>query len=111
MLSAAFRRALKRVLFSCLAGAGGLAVLGAELAAPPKNPANVAAASNEGEQMMRTFKLPAGFKAEVVAAEPHLANVVAFAFDEKGQVYVSETFRLHAGVPDIRGIMSWLDED
>src|SRR2546429_10019207 len=40
-----------------------------------------------------------------------LANPVAFDFDEKGRAYVCETFRLNAGVDDIRGIMDWLDEE
>jgi quinoprotein glucose dehydrogenase len=40
-----------------------------------------------------------------------LANPVAFNFDEKGRAYVCETFRLHAGVDDIRGLMDWLDEE
>lgn len=97
-------RALSLGLFCFSAGAG-------ELGGPVKNVPRVAEASKEGEEMLRGVKLPQGFKAEVVAAEPNLANVVAFGFDERGSVYVSETFRLHAGVPDIRGLMSWLDED
>jgi quinoprotein glucose dehydrogenase len=83
-----------------------------ELAAPAaKNQPKVAAASKEGEDAIRSLKLPPGFKAELIAAEPHLANVVAFHIDEHGRIYVCETFRLHAGVTDIRGHMDWLDED
>ncbi len=40
-----------------------------------------------------------------------LANPVAFCLDEKGVVYVAETFRLDAGVTDTRGHMDWLDDD
>ena len=40
-----------------------------------------------------------------------LANPVGFGFDEKNRFYVAETFRLHAGVTDIRGHMDWLDDD
>jgi len=36
------------------------------------------------------------------APEPLLANPVAICTDEKGRWYVAETFRLHAGVTDIR---------
>jgi len=57
------------------------------------------------------MKAPEGFKLELFAAEPHLANPVAFSFDHQGRLYVVETFRLHAGVTDIRGHMNWLDED
>ena len=42
-------------------------------------------------------------KVEVWAAEPLLANPVAFCFDEKGRCYVAETFRHTHGVPDTRG--------
>ncbi len=49
-------------------------------------------------------------KVEVWASEPHLANPVAFAFDEKGRCFVVETFRHSQGVPDTRG-KPWLDDD
>src|SRR5688572_25533053 len=75
--------------------------------APPK----VAEASDEGEKTMRGFVLPEGFKVELIAAEPHLANPVAFDIDHAGRIWVAETFRLHAGVTDIRGKNTWLDED
>jgi quinoprotein glucose dehydrogenase len=71
----------------------------------------VAPASNEGELAMKGFVLAPGFKVELFAAEPDLANPVAFTVDEQGRFYVAETFRLHAGVTDIRGHMDWLDED
>src|SRR5262245_45402885 len=51
-----------------------------------------------------------GLKVEVWAAEPHLANPVAFTFDEKGRCFVVETFRHTQGVPDTRG-KPWLDDD
>src|SRR3954469_25725561 len=71
----------------------------------------VAPASNGGEMAMKGFVLQPGFKVEIFAAEPHLANPVAFTVDDQGRFYVAETFRLHAGVTDIRGHMSWLDEE
>src|SRR5688572_13145514 len=74
---------------------------------PPK----VAEASNEGELAMKGIILPEGFKAELFAAEPHLANPVAFDIDHQNRFWVAETFRLHAGVTDIRGKNTWLDED
>ncbi len=71
----------------------------------------VAAASDEGERAIKRFSVPKGFKVELFAAEPLLANPVAFSIDEKGRFFVAETFRLHAGVTDIRQHMTWLDEE
>ncbi len=71
----------------------------------------IAPASDEAARAIRTFRVPAGLQVEVFAAEPLLANPVAFGFDEKGVAYVAETFRLHAGVTDTRGHMNWLDDD
>jgi len=65
----------------------------------------------EGELAIKTFEIPSGLKVGLWAAEPLLANPVAFNFDEQGRAYLCETFRLHAGVGDIRGIMDWLDEE
>jgi len=68
-------------------------------------------ASDEGLRVMAKFRVPPGLKVELWAAEPLLANPVALAFDEHGRCYVAETFRHSQGVPDIRGHMSWLDDD
>lgn len=85
------------------------------LAAPetPKSEYNpkVAKASDEGEKAIPRFKIDKSLKVEVWAAEPLLANPVAFTFDQKGVCYVAETFRLHKGVTDTRGHMNWLDDD
>lgn len=85
---------------------------GGELALPGSSVApKVADASNEGEMAMKGMLLPAGFKVELFAAEPDLANPVAFDIDRQNRFWVAETFRLHAGVSDIRGKSAWLDED
>jgi len=68
-------------------------------------------AAIDPELAIKQFKVPPGFKVELFAAEPQLANPVAFCFDEQGKCYVAETFRLHAGVTDIRGHMNWLDDE
>jgi quinoprotein glucose dehydrogenase len=73
--------------------------------------AYVAPASDEAQLAIKRIKPAAGLKVDLWAAEPMLANPVAFCFDEKGRAYVCETFRLGAGVDDIRGIMDWLNED
>src|SRR5258708_25703600 len=72
---------------------------------------SVAKASPDASQAIKRFRLPQGLKAELYASEPLLANPVAFGFDEKGRVYVVETFRLHHAVTDTRGHMGWLDDD
>src|SRR6266581_2465543 len=71
----------------------------------------VAPASNEGQLAVKQFQVPTGLKVDLWAAEPLLANPVAFNFDEKGRAYVCETFRLNVGVDDIRQLMDWLDEE
>jgi quinoprotein glucose dehydrogenase len=71
----------------------------------------VAKASDEWKTAMKRMKLPAGVHADMWAAEPHVANIVAFHFDEKGRCFVAETFRLHAGVTDNRSHTYWIDDD
>ena len=41
--------------------------------------------SDEAQQAIKRFRLPKGVEASVWAAEPLLANPVAFCFDEKGR--------------------------
>ena len=71
----------------------------------------VKGASAEPAATLKRIKLPAGFSSRVFAAEPLLANPVAFTLDNQLRCYVAETFRLHAGVTDIRSHMDWLDDD
>ncbi len=68
-------------------------------------------ASEEAQKAIAGFQIPAGYSASVFAAEPHLANPVAFSMDHQGRAYVVESFRVHAGVTDICGHMDWLDDD
>jgi quinoprotein glucose dehydrogenase len=71
----------------------------------------IARASDEGLKAIRSFRIPPGLKVELFAAEPLLANPVAFCIDEKGVAYVAETFRHGDGVTDTRNHMDWLDDD
>ncbi|WP_166826239.1 PVC-type heme-binding CxxCH protein [Thalassoroseus pseudoceratinae] len=71
----------------------------------------IAPASNEGQQAIEGFKIPDGFQVELVAAEPLLANPVAFDIDEQGRFYICETFRQQKGVEDNRSHMDWLHDD
>ena len=71
----------------------------------------IADKSLEGEQAIHRFKIPGGITAQLFAAEPMVANPVAFCFDERGRVFVAETFRQSKGVEDNRGHMNWLLDD
>jgi quinoprotein glucose dehydrogenase len=68
-------------------------------------------ASNEGQLALGRMKLPAGFSAHLWAAEPMLANPVAFNLDERGRVFVSETHRYGTSTLDIRNYMWTLEDD
>lgn len=72
---------------------------------------HIAPASDEAARAMAGFRVPPEMKAELWAAEPLLANPVAFDFDVLGRCYVVETFRLHNGATDNRSHMYWLDDD
>jgi quinoprotein glucose dehydrogenase len=80
-------------------------------AAPLTYTPEVKAASDEAAQAVAGVIVHDGFRLELVAAEPLLANPVCFAVDASMRFYVAETFRLHAGVTDMRSHMDWLDEE
>src|SRR5882762_7368921 len=101
-----FVRALALALAACGPLPAAQIVTDTNASAP-----KVAAASDEGERAMKRFRIPKGFKVELFAAEPQLSNPVAFTIDEHGRFFVAETFRLHAGVTDVRGHRDWLDND
>ena len=94
-------------------------ILAALVAAPlsaaplptPTAPSLPQEVSDEARQVLARMQLPEGFRAEIFASEPMLANPVAFCFDVFGRVYVAETFRHHKGVTDIRSHMGWLEDD
>src|SRR5205823_10011578 len=86
-------------------GCGRVAVApppAAEAPAPAEKPyePKIAPASDEWMQAQKRIQVPDGFKVDLFAAEPMLANPVCFAVDEKNRFYVAETFRLHDGVTD-----------
>ena len=55
-------------------------------------------ASDEGELAIQGFVKPEGWKISLFAAEPELANPVAMYVDNKGRVFVCESFRQDRGV-------------
>lgn len=94
--------------------AAALAALcaGVALAVPPdssKDP--TPAGKSDAEKAAAAVAVAKGLTVELWAAEPLLANPVAFAFDEKGRCFVAETTRFGHGVPDTRSFMYWLDDD
>jgi glucose/arabinose dehydrogenase len=46
--------------------------------------------SESAENALSTFKLPPGFKIELVAADPLISDPVDMTIDEKGRMYVVE---------------------
>lgn len=81
-------------------------------AGPPTAPAVVAKASSEGQDAIAGFQRPEGFEVTLFAAEPLVANPVAFCVDYQGRFYVCESFRQNRGVTDNRGHdQTWLDRD
>ncbi|MFZ5497185.1 MAG: PVC-type heme-binding CxxCH protein [Verrucomicrobiota bacterium] len=83
-----------------------------KLGGEPRTPEpEIAPASDEGRLALSRMKLPAGLTARLWAAEPMLANPVAFAFDERGRIFVSETHRYGTSTLDIRGYMWMLEDD
>jgi quinoprotein glucose dehydrogenase len=101
---------IKRFGISLAAGLC-IGVFGAELGNPVSDPPRVKSASDEARLAMKGFSLPDGYQVELTAAEPHLANPVAFHIDERGRFFVVETFRHGAGVLDIRGRRGWPNQD
>jgi quinoprotein glucose dehydrogenase len=68
-------------------------------------------ASDEPLKAMKKFQLPAGFSVSPWASEPLLGNPVAFTIDEKGRIFVAETYRYRTSTLDIRHYMFMLEDD
>ncbi len=82
-----------------------IAHTGTRLAQP-----EVAPASDEATQALRRLKLPSGLVAKLWAAEPMLANPVAFNFDERGRIFVAESHRYVTSAIDVHA-HPWIRED
>ena len=63
---------------------------------------SIAAASDEPAEAVKAIGIPKGWEIEVYAAEPDVANIVAFDIDNQGRVFVCESFRQGKGVTDNR---------
>jgi quinoprotein glucose dehydrogenase len=82
-----------------------------EMEAPRQRAPIIEPASDEAQQALSRMKLPAGLQARLWAAEPMLANPVAFNLDAAGRVFVAETHRYRTSVLDIRDYMWTLEDD
>ncbi len=78
----------------------GLESSGADEPQPLKP--KIADASSEAMESMAGIRIPEGWKIELFAAEPDIANIVAFDIDHRGRLFVCETFRQSQGVTDNR---------
>jgi len=79
---------------------------------PAPEPPVVAGRSDEPAKASAAFGMPTGMTVKLFAAEPDVANPVAFTIDERSRVFVCETFRQNRGVSDNRNHTSeWVDAD
>ena len=79
------------------------------------NPAKPTAVANASAQkLVAGMKLVTGFKAELIAAEPDLHQPIAFAFDDRGRIWVAEAMSYPAKQPEGKGkdrILIFEDKD
>lgn len=86
----------------CLLFVGNPVVRGADLVDVEPLEPEVMPASDEAVQAMAGIRIPDGWKIGLFAAEPDVANIVAFDIDHRGRIYVCESFRQNRGVTDNR---------
>ncbi|MBL9117082.1 MAG: DUF1080 domain-containing protein [Verrucomicrobiaceae bacterium] len=55
------------------------------------------------DKLVAGMKLTAGFQAELIAAEPTIAQPIAFCFDERGRIWVAEAFSYPNRQPEGQG--------
>lgn len=58
----------------------------------PANTEKEQSAPMAPDEVVRTAKLPPGFKLSVFAAEPDVRNPIAMTFDERGRLWVAESY-------------------
>ncbi len=79
------------------------------------NPAKPTAVANAAAQkLVAGIKLVDGFQAELIAAEPDLHQPVAFAFDDRGRIWIAEAFSYPNKQPEGKGkdrILVFEDKD
>jgi putative membrane-bound dehydrogenase-like protein len=60
--------------------------------------------ANPAEHTLTQMYLPPGFKAEAVVSEPDIHQPVAFAFDERGRIWVAEAYSYPQRQPEGQGL-------
>lgn len=105
------RLTLTMAMVASLVAVGVIPMLAGETEAPAPDTPFVADASDEAEKAIAGFRVPKDLKASVFAAEPALANPVCFYPDDRGRVFVCETYRQKKGIEDDRDHAEWLDDD
>src|SRR5688572_5533276 len=71
----------------------------------------ISPASDEALNAIQRIKPASGLEVKLWAAEPMLANPVAFNIDERGRVFVNETYRYRSSTLDIRHYLWMREED
>jgi hypothetical protein len=72
---------MTRARFACALLALAAAIFDASCSnKPPHSP----------KDELKSFRLPPGFRMELVASEPDISDPVAMAFDERGRIYAVE---------------------
>ncbi len=71
----------------------------------------VAKVSSDAVRAAKALAPAKGITAGLYAAEPLVANPVALDIDERGRVFVCETYRQDNGVEDNRNHEEWLEDD
>ena len=87
--------------------AGGFALTALLLAKPQAATADPLSPAEE----LATRKVAKGFTVQLVASEPSIVDPVAMCFDEKGRLFIAETYRYRTSVLDIRDYMGMLELD
>lgn len=82
------RRLLSLVVVACFASLAAAA----EFPTPYDSEPDVGAGAMPAERVAAELQLPSGFKATVFAAEPHVQNPIALAWDAKGRLWVAENY-------------------
>ena len=105
------RRTFAAVAFILL-GSSAAVLPAAEFPTPEPLTPTIEAASEEASADMSNIRLDDGLSIDLIAAEPLVANIVAFDIDDRGRLYVCETFRQGKGVTDNRAHDErWLKRD
>ena len=78
---------------------------------PPVVATPVTAQKQDGKQEAIPVIVPDGFKIEIFAKEPLVADPVAIDIDSQGRIFIAESERQERGVEDNRSSPFWLMED